>query len=49
MVCAYVQEDNPKALLSGLSAVHTYMIQPYNNFLIEPACMFNLFILFILM
>ena len=24
MICAYVQEDNPQALVSGLSPVHTH-------------------------
>ena len=37
MVCAYVREDNPRALASGLSPVHTH--KPYNNCLIAPACM----------
>ena len=36
MVCAYLREDNPRVLESGLFPVQTH--KPYNNFLIAPAC-----------
>ena len=42
MVCAYVREDNPRALASGLSPVHMH-----NH--IAPACVFTLCIVRYLM
>ena len=61
MVCAYVREDNPRVLVSGLSPVHKHnhtlihliisraYAQPYNNFHIVPACMCILYIVRYLM
>ena len=41
MICASVQKDNQQALVTGLSPIDT---KPYNNLLMEPACICTLFI-----
>ena len=47
MVCAFVQEENPRALTSGISLLQTHKL--YKNLRVAPACSCTLCIVIYLM